>query len=91
MKEPYLMNREEWTTEYDSSRVDGMPRYNSNGSGRGETVSKLNKMEYLLFGIGKWIYDSAVNGEEWALECLEYNIYDKYEMVIKKAKEENLI
>lgn len=58
---------------------------------KNEEVQRLARLEFLLFGIGKWIYDKACNGEEWALEALDYPTYDRYEMIIKKAIEEGLI
>jgi len=90
MKKPYEMTREEWNSEYESNKPDGMPRFNSNGAGRSDTIRKLSNMEFLLYGVGKWIYDKACIGEEWALECLEFQIYDKYDMIQKKYNEEKL-
>lgn len=87
-KPPYEMSREEWKKEMDLATPDGMPRYNSNGSGRTETIRKLERKAFLLYGVGKWIYEKAEKGEEWALDALEYNIYDTYQMILNKRAEE---
>jgi len=87
-KPPYLMTREEWKKEMDKATPDGMPRYNAGGAGRSDTIAKLERKEFLCYGVHKWIYDKACEGIQWALEIWEFEIYDKYEMILKKAIEE---
>jgi hypothetical protein len=67
-----------------------MPRFNANGSGRSETNAKLNRLEFLGFGVHAWLYQKAEAGDAEALEAIEYG-YDKYSMIIRKAKEEGLL
>ena len=91
-KQPYEMSREEWQFEYNQCRADGMPRHNgANKSARNDSLRKLERMQFLLFGIGKWIYDLACKGEDFALEAFESQIYDNYDMVIKKATMEGIL
>jgi hypothetical protein len=91
LKQPYEMTREEWKQAKSEVRADGMPRYNANGAGRGDTISKLSRLEFLGFGVQAWLYQKAEAGDEEALEAIEYGIYDQYSMIIKKAKEEGLL
>lgn len=90
IKPPYLMTREEWYSEKEKTAIShGQMNYTK--SSKSEEVARMSRLEFLLFGIGNWIYNKACNGEEWALELLDYPIYDRYEMILKKAKEEGLI
>jgi hypothetical protein len=90
LKPPYLMTREEWYAEKEKTAIShGQMNYTRNS--KNEEIARIARLEFLLFGIGKWIYDKACNGEDWALEALEYPVYDRYEMIIKKATEEGLI
>lgn len=88
---PYLLSREDWSRAIELNTPDGMPRYNSNGAGRSGSLSKIENKIKLLFNVHKWLYDKAMLGDEEAAECVETGIYDKYEMIIKKAKEQKLI
>ena len=90
MKEPYKMTREEWYEEREKCSIKH-GQSNFTRASKNEEVSRMGRLEFLCYGVGKWIYDKACAGEEWALENLEFGIYDTYEMVIKKAKEEGKI
>lgn len=89
MKPPYLMTKDEWRAEREKTR----PGVQSNltRASKSQEVARMAAVEHLMFGIGKWIYDKACDGHEWALDCLEYGIYDRHDMIIKKAREEGLI
>lgn len=90
MKEPYLMTREEWYTEKEKTKVKhGQTNYTR--SSKSEEIQRMARLEFLLFGVGEWIHNKACNGEGWAIEILENPIYDRYHMVIKKAKEEGFL
>jgi hypothetical protein len=90
LKPPYLMSREEWYSEKEKTAIrHGQLNYTK--SSKSEEIARIARLEFLLFGVGKWIYDKACNGEEWALDILEYQIYDRYEMVIRKATDEGLL
>ena len=74
MKQPYLMTRDEWYNAYQSAKPDGMPRYKSNRiSG---TISKIDCLEFLLFGINKWLIEMAYKGELFAIEAIQTGIYN---------------
>lgn len=86
------MSRGEWLKLREENRTDGMPRSRfTKHCSKSDTIQKLNMLEYLNFGIGKWVYDQAVLGAEWALEDLNYGIHDPYKRVIEKAKFEGLL
>jgi hypothetical protein len=86
------MTREEWKAAFEANTIDGNPIHNAaNKAARNASLRKLAEKERLLYGIGKWIYQKACDGEEWALEAYEYQVFDRYDMVIKKAKEEGKI
>ena len=88
-KPPYLMSREEWKAEVEKNKVNWV-QTNYTRHTASQEVRRLNRLTFLYFGVGKWLYDKACEGEEWALECIDYS-YDTYNMVIKKAKEEGLL
>lgn len=89
MKQPYLMTREEWLLEKEKTSIKhGQVNYTK--SSKNEEIQRINRLEYLLFGVGKWIYNKAFT-EQWALDAIDSGIYDRYDMVILKAKEECLI
>jgi len=90
MKQPYQMTREEWNAEREKTKIShGQQNYTRNS--KSEEVRRMERLNFLLFGIGEWIYNKACNGEQWALDVLDYQYYDKYDMIIKKAQEEGLI
>lgn len=89
-KPPYEMTREEWKSEKEKCKILHGQMNLTKGSASQE-ISRMSRLEFLLFGIGEWIYNKACAGEEWALDALEYGCYDRYDMVINKAKEEGLI
>jgi len=89
MKKPYLMTKEEWLLEKEKTSIKhGQLNYTK--SSKNEEIQRLKRLEYLLFDIGKWLYDKAFT-EEWALDAIDSGIYDRYDMIILKAKEEGLI
>lgn len=90
LKKPYLMTREEWNLEKEKTKIrHGQTNFTRNS--KNEEATRISRLEFLLFGIGEWIYKKALKGDEWALDCLDYGIYDRYDTIIKKAKEEGFI
>ena len=83
------MTKKEWQEEREKTRAG--VQSNLTKSSKSEEIARINKLNFLLFGIGKWIYGKACDGEKWALECLEYPTYDRHDMIVKKAKEEGLL
>ena len=92
MKQPYEMTREEWLGEREKCQI-AHGQQNLTRLSVSEDIARTGRLEFLMFGIGKYIYDKAVKGEEWALEALEYgrSAYDPYEVIMMKAKEEGLV
>jgi hypothetical protein len=90
VKQPYEMTKKEWLLEMDKATPDGMPRYFGK-NGRSNTISQINRNIFLCFGVSEWLHEKALQGCDFAIEALEYNIYDKYSMILLKAKEEGLI
>jgi hypothetical protein len=88
-KPPYLMSREEWKAEVKENKANWV-QTNYTRHTKSQEISRLNRLIFLYFDVGEWLYDKACKGEEWAQECLDYS-YDKYAMIIKKAKEEGLL
>ena len=88
IKEPWQMSRDKWERAVDDLRVcHGFSALPTKASGSQETA-RIGELERLFFGVCGWLMEKALKGDTEALEMVEFNIYDKYEQVIKKAKEE---
>lgn len=86
------MSFEEWSNEMEKTKIShGQTNYTRNS--RSEEISRMDRRIFLLFNIGEWTYKRAEKGEEWALDALDYGLStnEKYDKIIEKAKEENLI
>lgn len=76
MKEPYLMTREEWYAEKEKTAIrHGQCNYTKNS--KNEEVLRIERLQFLLFGVGEWLYKKAYT-ENWALEAIDTGYYDRY-------------
>lgn len=88
LKKPYEYSREEFYKLIDEHRSGGpcsSQRYN--GKIDWKLVEHIKRVEYMSFGVQKWLYEKANNGCSESLWKLEYG-YDLYQEVINKHKNE---
>ena len=81
------MTREEWMVEREKVRPEIVQSDYTRNS-KSEAVSNMDRLRFLLYNIGSWIWNAALQGEDWAIEALEYGMYDRWEMVKRKRSEE---
>ena len=84
------MTREEWNEEREKTKIKHGQK-NLTKNSKNEEVARMQKLEFLLYGIGEWIYKKACKGDLNAIELLNNPTYDRYDTIIKKAKEEGNI
>jgi hypothetical protein len=89
-KLPYELSREEFNHFSELHHPDGMPKSKYNGKKDYQLMKRLDILQWLGFGVQKWLYQKALSGDKEALYKIEFH-YDLYEEVINKAKEEGKI
>ncbi len=86
---PYKYTRDEFYKFLDELRPHGpCSSQKFNGKIDWQTVAHLERVEYMSFGVHKWLFDKALNGCKESLWKLEYH-YDLYTEVVNKHQEKS--
>lgn len=87
LKPPYEYSREEFYKLLDELKPSGpCSSQKYNGKIDWKTVEHLKRVEYMSYGVHKWLYDKALEGCKESLFKLEHG-YNLYTEVINKHGE----
>lgn len=88
--QPYELTREEFNHFRELFHPDCASQSRAIKGSQNKMIQHAKIMDWLSFGVHKWLYEKAMNGDKEALFKLEYS-YSLYDEVILKAKEQNLL
>lgn len=86
---PYELTKDEFNHFQELFHPDCASQSRAIKGSQNKMIQHAEIMDWLSFGVHRWLYQKAVNGDNEALFKLEhgYNLYDE---VILKAKEEKV-
>ena len=90
LKQPYEYSREEFNNLINELKPNGAcSSQKYNGKIDWGLVRHLERVEYMSYGVHKWLYEKAMNGCKESLWKLEYH-YDLYTEVLNKKGGEKM-
>lgn len=91
-KHPWQMTYEEWSAEYDKLKCSWVPG-NYTRASKSQEVDRMSRIIWLHFDVGRWIYEKAMEGYQWALDEIDFPSRgkEKHELIVRKAVEEGLL
>lgn len=87
---PYQLTREEFNHFLELYHPDCASQSRAIKGSQNKMIQHAKMLEWLSFGVHKWLHEKAINGDKDALFKLEYN-YALYDEVILKAQEQKLL
>lgn len=87
---PYKLTKDEFKHFSEMYHPDCASQSRAIKGSQNKMIQHAKIMDWLSFGVHKWLYQKALNGDKEILFKLEhcYNLYDE---VVLKAKEQNLL
>ncbi|QNS40160.1 hypothetical protein H0S70_07030 [Chryseobacterium manosquense] len=87
---PYELSRDEFNYFQELHHPDCASQSKAIKGSQSKMIQHSKISEWLSFGVHKWLFEKALNGDKEALFKIEHS-YNLYDEVILKAKEQNLL